>query len=153
LSSLGRFNDTIGLLFKRSATLIGDLFFQAPRRLASQQWVKYTNASLYSYHFNAIPNGITDYFGVTHFQEVPFVLHSVKGAGFPDIDHPYFGPDPFANRPERFLQLSALISRMWASFISDRDPNSLQREFINGTTLCMSLIGILKNIPPALAHL
>jgi hypothetical protein len=72
LSFPGRFNDTIGLQFKRCATLTGD-FFQAPRRLASQQWVKHTNTSLYSYRFNAIPDGIPDYYEVTHFKEVTFV--------------------------------------------------------------------------------
>lgn len=129
LSFPGRFNDTIGLQFKRSATLIGDLIFHAPKRLASQQWVKHTYSPLYSYRFNAIPNGIPDYFAVTHFQEVSFVFHNVRGVGYPDIDPPYFGPDPFANRPKSFVQLSTLMSRMWASFISDGNPNFPQREF------------------------
>jgi carboxylesterase type B len=143
LSSPGRFNDTIGLQFKRSATLIGDLFFQAPRRLASQQWVKHTNASLYSYRFNAIPNGIPDYFGVTHFQDVPFVFHNVRGAGYPDVDPPYFGPDPFANRPESFVQLSTLMSRMWANFISDGNPNFQQRKFFKCRLPSVLLISTL----------
>ncbi len=123
LSSTGQFNSTIGLQFKRAATLIGDLFFKAPRRLAAQQWTKHTNVPLYSYRFNAIPNGIPDYFGVTHWQEVPFVFHNVHGYGFRNIDPPYFGPDPFANRPQSFTDLATLMSRMWATFIHDGNPN------------------------------
>jgi carboxylesterase type B len=129
LSAPGVFNDTIGLQFKRSATLIGDIAFKAPRRLAAQQWNKYTNTSLYSYRFNTIPNGIPDYYGVTHFQEVPFVFHNVRGNGFPNIDPPYFGPDPFSNRPESFFDLATLMSRMWASFIHDKNPNFYDRMF------------------------
>jgi carboxylesterase type B len=129
LSAPGVFNDTIGLQFKRSATLIGDIGFKAPRRLAAQQWNKYTSIPLYSYRFNAIPNGIPDYYGVTHFQEVPFVFHNVHGYGFPNIDPPYFGPDPFANRPQSFFDLATLMSRMWVSFINDRNPNFHGRAF------------------------
>ncbi|KAI9825943.1 MAG: hypothetical protein M1819_000462 [Sarea resinae] len=123
----GEFNQTIGLQFKRSATLIGDIAFKAPRRLAAQEWNKYTDAPLYSYRFNAIPNGVPDYYGVTHWQEVPFMLHNVNGYGFPNVDPPYFGPDPFANRSESYVQLATLMSRMWSSFIYDGNPNFLNQ--------------------------
>ncbi|MCJ1474853.1 hypothetical protein MMC13_003513 [Lambiella insularis] len=123
LSAPGVFNETVGFQFKRAATLIGDMFFKSPRRLAAQQWNKHTNVSLYSYRFNAIPNGIPNYYGVTHWQEVPFVFHNIEGSGFPNIDPPYFGPDPFANRSQLFFDLATLMSRMWAAFIHDGNPN------------------------------
>lgn len=129
LSAPGVFNDAIGLQFKRSATLIGDIGFQAPRRLAAQMWNEHTDVALYSYRFNAIPNGIPDYYGVTHFQEVPFVFHNVHGYGFPNIDPPYFGPDPFANRSKGFFDLATLMSKMWASFIHDGNPNFPGRRY------------------------
>ncbi|KAI9736069.1 MAG: hypothetical protein M1818_006245 [Claussenomyces sp. TS43310] len=119
----GVFDETIGHQFKRSATLIGDIGFKAPRRLAAQEWNKHTNTPLYSYRFNAIPNGIPDYFGVTHWQEVPFMLHNVHGYGFPNLDPPYFGADPFASKPESYFNLATLMSRMWSSFIHDGNPN------------------------------
>lgn len=123
LSAPGVFNDTIGLQFKRSATLLGDIGFKAPRRLAAQQWNKHTNTPLYSYRFNAIPNGVANYYGVTHFQEVSFVFYNIHGVGFPNIDPPYFGPDPFADRPPSFFNLAKLMCRMWVSFIYDKNPN------------------------------
>jgi len=58
---------------------------------------------------------------------VAFVFHNVHGYGFPNIDPPYFGPDPFANRPKSFFELATLMSRMWASFIHDGNPNFLRR--------------------------
>jgi len=114
---------SIGLQFKRSATLIGDIGFKAPWRLAAQAWNKHTKVPMYSYHFNAIPNGTPDYYGVTHWQEVPFIFHNVHGYGFPNIDPPYFGPDPFANRSQSYVDLATLMSRMWSTFIHDGNPN------------------------------
>jgi triacylglycerol lipase len=129
LSSPGIFNDSIGLQFKRSATLTGDIVFKAPRRFAARQWNKFTNIPLYSYRFNAIPNGIPDYYAVTHGQEVAFVFHNIHGEGYPNINPPYFGPNPFANRSQSFLDLATLMSRMWASFIHDKNPNFHHRMF------------------------
>lgn len=148
VSAPGVFNDTVGLQFKRSATLIGDIGFKAPRRLAAQQWNKHTNMSLYSYRFNAIPNGIPDYYGVTHFQEVPFIFHNVHGYGFPNIDPPYFGPDPFANRSQSFVDLATLMSRMWASFMHDRNPNFHHRMFSNDYTLFYTMADLCRKFNP-----
>lgn len=130
ISSPSNFNSTIGAQFKRAATLISDLTFKAPRRLAATAWLQHTtpndSAPLYSYRFNTIPNGIPDYFAVTHFQEVSFVFHNVEGQGFPDEAPPYFGADPFGGKPQAYVDLADEMSRRWASFIHDRDPNFAQ---------------------------
>ncbi|KAI1082040.1 carboxylesterase family protein [Whalleya microplaca] len=124
------FNETIGLQFKRTATLLGDLFFKAPRRLASQVWTAQnsadnrTQAPLYSFRFNAIPNGVPDYLAATHWTDVPFVFHDIAGDGFPGTGSPpYFSDPPFEDRPQSFADLSTLMSRMWVSFVADGDPN------------------------------
>lgn len=118
-----RFNRTIGLQFKRAATLEMDLAFKAPRRLAAQAWLNHTKAPLYTYRFNTIPNGIPDVFSVTHFQEVSFVFHNIHGQGYPDMDPPYFGADPFAGKGKKYKHLSNVMSRMWAHFVATGNPN------------------------------
>ncbi|TVY83757.1 Lipase [Lachnellula suecica] len=117
------FDETIGLQFKRAATLMTDALFTAPKRLASEAWVKNTNASLYSYRFNTIPNGVPDYFAVTHYVEVAFVFHNVKGQGFPGLEPPYFGEDPFKNEPASYVELADEMSRRWVSFVHDGTPD------------------------------
>ena len=128
-----QFNSSIGHQYKRTATLLTDIIFKAPRRLVAQSWLNHTvpnssdttitTAPLYTYRFATIPNGIPDEYSATHFQEVAFVFHNIHGQGYPDINPPYFGPNPFANKPESYIQLSDLMSKMWISFIHDGNPN------------------------------
>ena len=130
-----QFNTTIGTHFKQSATILTDILFKAPRRLTARYWTQHTasdntsekavssNASLYTYRFNTIPNSVPDFLGVTHFTEVAFVFHNIRGRGYPDVDPPYFGADPFANKPATYVTLSDTMSRMWIAFIHDGNPN------------------------------
>ncbi|KAL9106326.1 MAG: hypothetical protein Q9227_008662 [Pyrenula ochraceoflavens] len=114
------FNTTIGTHFKRAATIITDLAFVGPRRLITENWLQHTDpkrASLYTYRFNTIPNGIPDHLAATHFQEIPFVFHLTRGRGYPDVDPPYYGPDPFAGKPKSYFELADSMARLWASFI------------------------------------
>ena len=56
------------------------------------------------------------------------MFYDVRGVGFPDDVPPYLGPDPFTNRPESLVLLATMISRIWASFISEGNPNFAQGE-------------------------
>lgn len=49
----GRPNATIGLQFKRTAAMYGDMVMTAPRRLSAQMWAKH-GVPAYSYRFNVL---------------------------------------------------------------------------------------------------
>ncbi|KAG4033740.1 hypothetical protein MFRU_004g02430 [Monilinia fructicola] len=108
----------LGAQWKRVAAYIGDLQQHAPRRLTSQSWAKY-NVSSYSYRFNVLVNGISPSIGATHFQEVAFVFHNTEGEGYKTV----VSKDPFEGKPESFLELAKIMSRMWISWVVHGDPN------------------------------
>ena len=60
-------------------------------------------------------------------------MHNTLGIGFPPDgipnEEPYFGPPPFANRGQSYLDLADLMSQMWVTFIHDGNPNFDGREF------------------------
>ncbi|KAK4626929.1 Lipase 4 [Fulvia fulva] len=133
----GRPNSTIGLQFKRTAALGGDLRMTAPRRFAAQWWAKHS-VPVYSYRFNVLVsggifqvslqrsadsvqvNGISWLSGAVHFQEVAFVFYNTEGLGYPQNG----GPNPMGGeeRP-KYLKLAQLMTRMWISFANFGDPN------------------------------
>lgn len=49
----GRPSPALGLQFKRTSALAGDLLMQAPRRLMAHSWAKY-NTTMYTYRFNVL---------------------------------------------------------------------------------------------------
>jgi triacylglycerol lipase len=122
---------SLGVQWKRAAAYAGDLMQHAPRRLITQTWAKY-NVTSYSYHFNVFPSGLDVTIGVTHFQEVTFMLHNVQGFGY----HNAVASNPFAGKPESYLQVATMMSRMWARFIVDLDPNNSGGELC---FLCLEL--------------
>lgn len=77
------------------------------------------NVTAYSYHFNVLPAGLAGVTGATHYQEVAWVFNNIDGNGY--------ATDPFnaslVDRPA-YVQVSTLMSRMWASFVSDLNPNN-----------------------------
>jgi len=93
----------------------GDEVFIASRRATVQTWAA-CNLSAYSYRFNAIPAGTAWPIEVTHFQEVSFVFNNVNGLGY--------AVNPFANKSQSYTDLSDLMSKSWASFVYDLDPNA-----------------------------
>lgn len=101
-------------MYRRSAAYFGDEKFIAARRLTCHTWAA-ANISAYCYRFNAL--AATDIWpsGVTHFTEVAFVFDNVNGLGY--------SINPFANRSESYTELSSLMSKSWASFVYDLDPN------------------------------
>ena len=57
---------------------------------------------------------------MTHFPEVAFVFDNTEGYGYG------VSPDPFANEPPSYFALAKLMSRSWASFIHELDPNAFR---------------------------
>ncbi|KAH7311869.1 Alpha/Beta hydrolase protein [Rhexocercosporidium sp. MPI-PUGE-AT-0058] len=105
-----------GRFWRRSTSFSGDLAFIAGRRLTSQTWAA-ANIPTYSYRFNAIPNGMPFPISVTHFQEVAFVFNNLNGEGY--------AINPFGGTRQEggYKGLSELMSKSWASFVADLDPN------------------------------
>ncbi|KAL4167891.1 hypothetical protein KRP22_011299 [Phytophthora ramorum] len=113
-------NDTpYGDMYKRVSAYAGDKTMHAPRRFTSQTWAA-NNVTSYSYVFNVLVNGLSQYLGSTHFQEVAFVFYNLDGNGYNNS----VSADPFLNQPETFTLLARTMSSMWTSFIVDQMPNS-----------------------------
>lgn len=109
-----------GSQYRRSSAYFGDVYFHANRRGAMETWAAH-DIPAYSYRFNTRPAGYDFLDGVMHFQEVAFVFDNTQGLGY--------GPEhagtvnPFENKPRSYYQLADLMSKSWASFIHDMDPN------------------------------
>ncbi|KAL4767841.1 Alpha/Beta hydrolase protein [Aspergillus nidulans var. acristatus] len=104
-----------GLQFKRVAAFAGDYQQHAGRRLLVKS---YAGAGLpvYSYLWNVIVNGLpAPIYGATHFQEVAFVFNNIEGIGYT--------ANPFANKPQSYIELANLMSKMWVHFMHDNNPN------------------------------
>lgn len=108
-----------GTQWKRSAAYGGDLTMHTGRRITSEAWAKY-GVPAYTYHFDVLVNGETDYIGSTHFQEVAFVFDNINGNGYDTA----VAVDPFANEPPTFDQLASIMSTAWISFVHDLNPNN-----------------------------
>ncbi|KAG3152134.1 hypothetical protein PI126_g10652 [Phytophthora idaei] len=112
-------NDTsYGYMYKRVSAYAGDSTMHAPRRFVSEIWAK-NNVTSYSYLFNVLTAGISQYIGVTHFTEVAFVFYNLLGDGYNNS----VATDPFLDKPESYKQLARAMARMWASFIVNQTPN------------------------------
>lgn len=116
---------------KRAAAYFGDMLMQGPRRITAQSWAKY-NGTAYTYIFDIIPNGLNNYIGATHFQEVAFVFHNIAGNGYNNS----VAVPPFERMPESYIQAATLMSRSWVSFIVNGDPNYSGGELLIFRALC-----------------
>lgn len=103
-----------GIQYKRSSAFATDWSMLAGRRFSTQAWANYSVPS-YAYRFNVLPNGYTDVQGVTHYAEVAFVFDNTLGLG----DH----PNEFTGEPQSYYQVASLMSKSWAAFIHDLNPN------------------------------
>ncbi|KAK0105487.1 hypothetical protein ONS95_004151 [Cadophora gregata] len=108
-------NTSFGAYWRRSAAYSGDLFFIASRRHTCAVWSA-AGLDTYCYRFNAIPNGTPFPISVTHFTEVAFVFDNLNGLGYAE--------NPFGNKSQSYTDLAELMSKSWASFVADLDPNS-----------------------------
>ncbi|EHA56295.1 lipase 2 [Pyricularia oryzae 70-15] len=110
----------LGSMWKRSAAYGGDPIMHAPRRIANEEWARHGVPS-YSYHFDVLTNGIPDYAGSTHFQEVAFMFNNTGGLGYGNA----VSVNPFGGMPESLKSLSHMMARMWISFVVNLDPNHI----------------------------
>lgn len=95
------------------------------RRRASLIW---SNAGLpsYSYVFDVTVNGLSDYIGATHFQEVAFVFNNTLALGY------NAQPDPFEGEPASYYTLAKTMSTAWVNFFVSLDPNGASGLNITG---------------------
>ncbi|EMF13824.1 cholinesterase [Sphaerulina musiva SO2202] len=113
------FPASYGAQYRRAAAYAGDVTFIAHRRGASETWAA-NGLAAYSYRFNTVPAGIDFYVGATHFQEVAFVFNNTLGLGY---NEEHGTVNPFLNKSQSYYDLAAHMSKSWASFIYDSDPN------------------------------
>jgi triacylglycerol lipase len=125
----GRASASLGLQYKRAAAFCGDLVWHATRRLTAEIWVQ-NGVPNWTYLFNVRPVGLSDAVGVTHFVEVAYVFSNIG-----------------ATAPQKHTQVANLMSRYWASFIADSDPNSG-----NGMLMFSCFVLLLPPLP-LLGHL
>jgi len=107
-----------GAKYRTSAAISGDIVFIGPRRATVETWTRF-GVPAYSYRFNAIPAGIPQDYGVTHFQEVSFVFYNIQGVGYIPAAEP-----PFTGKPPSFAALSKQMDSAWISFVHDLDPGT-----------------------------
>ncbi|OLN97763.1 Lipase 1-like protein 4 [Colletotrichum chlorophyti] len=103
-----------GSQWKRVAAVAGDYQQHSGRRLLASSYAG-VGLPVYSYMWNVYVNGIGEIYGATHFQEVVFVFNNINGLGY--------ATDPFGGKPESYIRLADLMSRMWVAFIHSTDPN------------------------------
>ncbi|KAL6359047.1 hypothetical protein LRP88_09246 [Fusarium phalaenopsidis] len=103
-----------GLQYKRASAFAGDYQQHSGRRLLVESYAA-ANLPVYSYLWNVYVNGLGPIYGATHFQEVAFVFNNIHGVGY--------ATNPFEGKPETFVELADLMSKMWVSFIHGTDPN------------------------------
>ncbi|KAI8629184.1 alpha/beta-hydrolase [Xylariaceae sp. FL1651] len=105
---------SLGLQYRRTGALFGDLAMHYLRRLANISWDK-AGVPSWAYRFNVIVNGIPDSAAATHFQEVSFVFYNINGDGY--------AINPFAGKPDSYRKLAAAMSFAWINFVTGLDPN------------------------------
>jgi len=111
----GRFDGMVwpqaGQQWRRAASILGDFMMIAPSRLSAQVYSSTGSSppATYKYRFNVTnpiyPN-YPEYFGSTHGYEVNFVWNMPAVKTTPD-----------------YSLVADFMSRSWASFVSDLDPN------------------------------
>ncbi|CEJ57416.1 Putative Carboxylesterase family protein [Penicillium brasilianum] len=107
---------SMGYEWRRTSAFAGDFFMHANRRRQCEAWSE-ASTPAYCYRFDVRSADVPLIVGATHFEEVSFVFHNIAGLGY------HYGK-PFAGVPQSYIDLSTMITSMWASFIHDLDPNS-----------------------------
>lgn len=98
----------LGLQYKRAVAFFTDAVETSSRRLTVDTWASAGGAA-YSGRLNIIPLGTDAALGAHHAAELAFVFNNVGDAAYDDA---------------QLQQASVLMSRMWASFVTDLDPNN-----------------------------
>ncbi|KAJ5965745.1 hypothetical protein N7481_012459 [Penicillium waksmanii] len=105
-----------GYQWRRTSAFAGDFVMHANRRRQCEAWTE-ASTPAYCYRFNVRSADVPILSGATHFEEVSFVFHNIAGLGY------HYGK-PFAGVPQSYIDLSYMMTSMWASFIHDLNPNS-----------------------------
>ncbi|KAJ6180361.1 hypothetical protein N7519_010822 [Penicillium mononematosum] len=101
---------SLGLMYKRYASIAGDITMVAPRRMLAQRMATFSD-NVYSYRWDVAALNSSTTIGVQHFAEIPFVFAN-----------PVQTITPLGSDPAR-LELAQTAARMWTSFVADLDPN------------------------------
>lgn len=104
-------NDTLGLQYKRVVAYHTDAVETSSRRLTVDTWAA-IGGTAYSGRVNILTPGSAASIGCPHATEVDFV--------FDVIDY----------ENKAMKEMAKLMSRTWASFVHDLDPNNHGREFL-----------------------
>ncbi|KAJ5788039.1 hypothetical protein N7457_003029 [Penicillium paradoxum] len=100
----------LGLMYKRYASIAGDLTMVAPRRMLAETMAGFRE-NVYSYRWDVAALNSSTLVGVQHFAEIPFIFAN-----------PTQSTTPLGSDPAR-LELGQMAARMWTSFVADLDPN------------------------------
>lgn len=119
-----QFDETVGLQYKRAATLATDLTFLAQTRHFIGMYMENSSTNLWMYLFNSIPNNVPEFYGAGHGLDLAYTFHNFEGVGWTDEGPaPFFGGNPFENVTSLHKDMADLICRGWISFVNDLDPN------------------------------
>ncbi|KAH7082450.1 Alpha/Beta hydrolase protein [Paraphoma chrysanthemicola] len=130
-----------GTLYGRAATLLGDLHFEAGRRRGAQIWTQF-NVPVYSYRFDAVPNGVDPtIFGAAHYSDIGFMFNNVDGLGFSinPLD------SPSVEIKQSLRSLAEQMTNQWIAFATKLSPNTSHKSSVawplygNGTGNVMVL--------------
>ncbi|ORY31062.1 Alpha/Beta hydrolase protein [Naematelia encephala] len=111
----------LGQLYRKSASIAGDLFIIAPRRYQCEV-ASYRGAKVYSYRFDQTPYIVPGFIlgslplNPTHYSEISFVFGNPEN--LTDPYESYLGPSSNGNQA-----LSSKMMRSWISFVAELDPN------------------------------
>ncbi|KDN64859.1 putative carboxylesterase [Colletotrichum sublineola] len=108
----------LGLQTRRAAAFFGDMYMAFLRRRANAVWAK-NGVPSFAYRFDVTVNGVPEFVGATHFQEVAFVFDNVNGLGY--ATNPFGGND--TTYTAKAVALAKTISTAWVNFFVSLDPN------------------------------
>ncbi|KAM6508293.1 hypothetical protein FALCPG4_018167 [Fusarium falciforme] len=115
-------NTTLGVLYKRANTIGTDVVFKAPTRFGAQLWQQHSSSNIYVYNANTTLSVGPNYFGASHGFELAYMFYNLNGTGWEGGEAPFLGGNPFAGRPQPYLDLAAVMSGMWVGFINNGVP-------------------------------
>ncbi|KAH7462825.1 hypothetical protein FOMA001_g18296 [Fusarium oxysporum f. sp. matthiolae] len=120
-------NTTVGILYKRANTILTDVVFKAPTHYGAQLWQKHSS-NIYVYNANTTISVGPNYFGSAHGFELAYMFYNVNGTGWEGGQPPFLGGNPFAGRPQSYLDLAAVMSGLWVGFMNTGIPSYSNRE-------------------------
>ncbi|KAL7790343.1 Alpha/Beta hydrolase protein [Trichoderma ceciliae] len=113
-----RFADQ-GFQYKRGAAIAGDYFIHAGRRFYANSHSLRSQKPIYTYRFDQAPWNdkepsimIIPPVQVTHYSEIVYVFDN------PNNNSNFIGPYP------SYARLQSFVSRSWAAFVHDLNPNN-----------------------------